>query len=452
MQIFLTILFAMLIVVGIGLFTYHITLIRRNINLGRDAYLKDNPGARWKQMAIVALGQSKMVKRRTLAGILHIFVYVGFIMVNIEVIEIIVDGFSGRHRFFGDILPSSIYNFIIIMAELFLLLVLVGTVAFLFRRNVQKVERFEHPELKGWPKLDANIILWTEIFLIVALLVMNSTDITLQQRGAPHYIEAGYFPVSQFFAPLWDGISTNTLMVIERVAWWAHIIGILAFLNYIPFSKHLHIFLSFPNTYYTPLRPMANFEVNENVKKEVQMMMDPNAAAAPPPEEEGDPPRFGAKDVQDLTWKNLLDAYTCTECGRCTASCPANITGKKLSPRKIMMDTRDRLHEVGKNVRENKGEFKEDGKDLHAYISQEELWACTTCQACYDACPLNINPMDIIVQMRQYLVMEQSQAPEALNAMFMNVENNQAPWAFPAADRANWMAGLEETNVDSENS
>ena len=445
MEIILQILFALILVVGIGLFGYHIRLIRQNINIGRDVDLSDNTSARWKQMAKVALGQSKMVRRRTFAGIMHVFVYVGFIMVNIEVIEIVVDGVAGTHRIFGQILPAGIYNAVTITAELFLILVLVGTVVFLFRRNVAKVPRFEHPEMKGWPKLDGNIILWTEIVLIVALLVMNSTDVQLQKMGDAHYAKVGYYPVSQFIAPLWAGMSAGSIIAIERVAWWLHILGILAFLNYIPFSKHLHIFLAFPNTYYTPLTPKGGFEIDENVKNEVAAMMDPSGA--PPPEDEN-PPRFGAKDVQDLTWKNLLSAYTCTECGRCTDSCPANVTGKKLSPRKIMMDTRDRLHEVGKNMKANGGEFKDDGNDLHSLISAEELWACTTCQACYEACPVNINPMDIIVQMRQYKVMEEASAPESLNAMFMSTENNQAPWAFPAADRANWTAGLDAKPED----
>lgn len=433
---------AFVLVLGVAsfFFTKSIGRIRRNIGLGREKKINDRKGERWKKMFKVAIGQSKMVRRRTLAGIMHVLVYVGFLVINIEVIEIVIDGLTGAHRILAPVLGPA-YNVMTVGAEVFLLLVFVGTVVFLFRRNVTSVPRLAHPDLKGWPKLDGNIILWTEIVLIVALFVMNASDQALQKLGAEHYDKVGVFPLSSWAVGLFDGLSEGTLIVIERTAWWAHIIGILAFLNYIPYSKHLHIFLSFPNVWYSQLDEKGHFPVNETIKKEVESMMNPDA-----PQEEVDPnapmPTFGAKDVQNLTWKNLLDAYTCTECGRCTSACPANITGKKLSPRWIMMMTRDRLHDVGENL-DKDGNPQDDGKTLHDYITAEELWACTTCNACHDACPVNINPMDIIVQMRQYLVMEQSGAPEALNAMFMNVENNQAPWAFPSADRFKWAEGME---------
>jgi heterodisulfide reductase subunit C len=424
---------------GIGYFSWSIRRIRRNILLGKDIIPLGNVNERIKTMLQVAIGQSKMVKRRTLAGIFHVMIYVGFIVINIEVIEIIIDGLAGTHRLFGPALGIA-YNGIIAIAELFMLLVFVACVVFLLRRNVAKVPRFRHPEMKGWPKVDADVILWTEMALVAALWVMNAADQNLQAMDAAHYAEVGSFPISSWLAPAFEGLSKGTLVTIERSAWWVHIIGILAFLNYIPYSKHLHIFLSFPNVYFTEQKSKGAFDVDQRVAKEVKLMMDPNAEM--PAEEEEETGRFGAKDVFDLKWTNLLNAYTCTECGRCSDVCPANMTGKKLSPRKVMMDTRDRLYEVGLNMEQNKGEFQDDGKSLHDYITGEELWACTTCNACVEACPVNINPLDIIVQMRQYLVMEQSQASEQLNAMFMNVENNQAPWAFPAADRFKWAEGL----------
>lgn len=432
--------FAVLLFAAAGLFARNIGKIRRNIRLGRDAATPGPAGERWALMAKVAIGQSKMVRRKTLVGILHVFVYVGFLVVNIEVIEIVLDGLTGQHRILAPLLGPA-YNGITVAAEVFMVLVLIGTVAFLIRRNALKVPRLSMAELKGWPHLDANLILIIEIFLIAALVTMNASDQALQAQGAHHYIQAGYFPVSQYLVPLFSGMSESALVITERFAWWVHIIGIFAFLNYLVISKHLHILFAFPNVFFTPLQPKGEFPVDERVKKEVQLMMDPNA---PMPEEDPNAPVevFGAKDVQDLTWLNLLGAYTCTECGRCTASCPQNITGKKLSPRKIMMDTRDRLTEVGKNIDANGGTFKDDGKDLHSYISAEELWACNMCNACYDACPVNINPMNIIYQMRQYLVMEQSAAPDALNSMFTNTENNGAPWAMPAADRGNWLNAL----------
>lgn len=374
------------------------------------------------------MGQSKMTKR-PVAAVFHLFVYLGFVLINIEVLEILLDGLFGTHRLFS--FMGGLYNVAIGFFEILALLVIIACVVFLARRFVVKVPRLNAPELKGWPIKDATIILIVEIILMAALLKMNAADQILQSRGAEHYANAGSFPVSQFLVPMMDGFSTDFLVFTERAAWWFHFIGILIFLNYVPYSKHWHIIMSFPNVYYTPLKPKGEFTNMESVTTEVKLMMDPSAM---PPEGYQPPAGFGARDVQDLTWKNLMDAYTCTECGRCSSVCPANITGKKLSPRKIMMDTRDRLEEVGRN----RDAGKTDEKDLHSYISSEELWACTTCNACAEACPVNINPVDIILQMRQYLVMEKSAAPSELNNMFTNLENNGAPWQMSQMDKANW--------------
>jgi len=444
-----------LVLATAGAFAYvNFGRIRRYIRMGRSEPRTDKKAERWKLMLRVAIGQSKMVRRRTLAGILHLIVYVGFLVVNIEVLEIILDGLTGEHRILAPLL-GPVYDVITVSAEVFLVLVLVSVILFMLRRGVTKVPRLAHPDLKGWPQLDAYIILWTEVVLVAALLTMNASDQLLQARGYPHYEAFGTFPVSQYLVPLFAGLNDGALVVVERVAWWLHILGILAFLNYLPFSKHLHIILAFPNVWYAQLTQKGGFPINETVKKEVALMMDPNGGAAEPPADE--PVSLGAKDVNDLTRVNLMAAYTCTECGRCTSVCPANMTGKKLSPRRVMQMTRDRLHDYGQEqdkARKN-GEAAASaeanaGKTLHDYISAEELWACTTCNACHDACPVNINPMDIIVQMRQYLVMEESKAPEALNAMFNNVENNQAPWAFPAADRFNWADGLQVKTTETE--
>ena len=376
----------------------------------------------------VAMGQSKMAKR-PVAFVFHLFVYLGFVLINIEVLEILLDGLLGTHRLFS--FMGGLYNAAIGFFEILALLVLVACVVFLARRFVVKVPRLNAPELKGWPVKDATTILIVEIVLMAALLKMNAADQILQARGAEHYTQAGSFPVSQYLVPMMDGFSTDFLVIAERGAWWFHFIGILLFLNYVPYSKHWHIIMSFPNVYYTPLKPKGAFANMESVTTEVKLMMDPSAT---PPEGYEPPAGFGARDVQDLTWKNLMDAYTCTECGRCSSVCPANLTGKKLSPRKIMMDTRDRLEEVGRNLDAG----TTDDKDLHSYISAEELWACTTCNACAEACPVNINPVDIIVQMRQYQVMEKSAAPAELNNMFTNLENNGAPWQMSQMDKANW--------------
>ena len=423
------IIFALLLGTAIWFFTKRVGFIRRNILLGKDLKLNDNPAARWKQMFLVALGQSKMVVK-PIPGILHIIVYAGFILINIEVVEILIDGLFGTHRvlaFFG-----PIYNIAIGFFEILALGVLVACVIFLLRRYVLKIGRFQSPELKGWANRDAAIILVTEIVLMAALLEMNACDQILQSRDAAHYIKAGSFPISQFLVPFFSSFSDASLVVFERSAWWFHIVGILVFLNYVPYSKHWHIIMSFPNVWYTPLKPKGAFSNIDAVTTEVKLMMDPMAA---PPEGYQPPAGFGARDVKDLTWKNLMDAYSCTECGRCTSVCPANTTGKLLSPRKVMMDTRDRLEEYGKNLDAG----TTDDKDLHSYISSEELWACTTCNACAEACPVNINPVDIIVQMRQYLVMEKSAAPSELNSMFTNLENNGAPWQFGQSEKANWI-------------
>ena len=428
------IIFAIILAAGVGYFANNVRKLVRNINLGKDLDVSDNKPQRWKNMAYIALGQSKMVKR-PIAGILHIVVYVGFVIINIEVLEIIIDGLFGTHRIGHSILPGALYGFLIGSFEVLALLVLVAVIVFWIRRNVIKLKRFMSSEMKGWPKSDGNIILYFEVVLMCLFLVMNATDTVFQGYNSGNVI-------SQFIAPLFDGLSASTLHITERAAWWMHIVGILAFLNYLYFSKHLHILLAFPNTYYGKLTPKGQFPNNATVTKEVKMMMDPDAdpfAAAPEGEEDAVPEKFGASDVQDLSWVNLLNAYTCTECGRCTSECPANLTGKKLSPRKIMMDTRDRLVEVGKNIDANKGVFVDDGKQLLGdYVTDEELWACTSCNACVEACPVSIDPLNIIMQMRQYSVMEKSSAPTELNNMMTNIENNGAPWPYNQMDRLNW--------------
>jgi heterodisulfide reductase subunit C len=432
------ILFFIILSIGIGYFAINVKKILRNIKLGQDINRSDNPLERWKNMAMIALGQSKMVKR-PVAGILHIIVYVGFVIINIEVLEIVIDGLFGTHRVFAFL--GMLYDILIGSFEILALLVLVAVITFLIRRNVIKLKRFIHSDLKGWPKSDANYILYFEIVLMSLFLILNASDLWLQTMHVHHYTQAGSFPISQFIAPIFNGMSESLVIMIERGAWWLHICGILVFLNYLYFSKHLHILLAFPNTYFANLKPQGQFDNLESVTKEVKLMMDPNADpfAAPAPDENAVPSKFGAQDVQDLNWVQLLNAYTCTECGRCTSSCPANQTGKKLSPRKIMMDTRDRLVEVGNNIDTNKGVFIPDGKFLLGdYITPEELWACTSCNACVEECPVNISPLSIIMDMRRYLVMEQSAAPQSLNAMMTNIENNGAPWQYNQQDRLNW--------------
>jgi heterodisulfide reductase subunit C len=435
------ILFALLLIIGFGYFFVSIKKIRRNINLGIDVDRQDNPGARWKNMAMIAMGQSKMVKK-PIAGALHVIVYVGFIIINIELLEIIIDGLFGTHRIFAFL--GSTYDVLIASFEILAALVLIAVVAFWIRRNVIKLKRFIKKDLSTFSKNDANFILYFEVVLMTLFLLMNATDLHLQNvpGGFSHFIIAGYYPISQFIAPLFNGMSNELVMVLFEAAWWLHIIGILIFMNYLYFSKHLHILLAFPNTYFADLNPQGRFDNLKAVTNEVKMMMDPNAdpfAAAPAPAEGEVPAKFGASDVQDLNWVQLLNAYTCTECGRCTDACPANITGKKLSPRKIMMDTRDRMEEVGRNIDANKGVFIPDNKTLlNDYITPEELWACTSCNACVEECPVNISPLSIIMDMRRYLVMEESAAPTPVNAMMTNIENNGAPWQYNQQDRLNW--------------
>jgi heterodisulfide reductase subunit C len=435
------ILFALLLVAGFGFFTASVKKIYRNINLGVDVDRKDNPKARWKNMALIALGQSKMV-RRPVAGILHIFVYVGFIIINIELLEIIIDGLFGTHRIFAPYL-GVVYDVLIASFEILAILVIFAVTVFWIRRNFIRLKRFIHSDLTGFPKNDANYILYFETVLMILFLLMNAADFHLQNvpGGFSHFHKAGSFPISQVIAPIFNGTSNELVGMLYELFWWLHITGILIFMNYLYFSKHLHILLAFPNTYFANLKPEGQFDNLASVTKEVKLMMDPNADpfAAAPVDENAAPTKFGASDVQDLNWVQLLNAYTCTECGRCTAACPANQTGKKLSPRKIMMDTRDRLTEVGKNIDANKGTFVPDNKTLlNDYITPEELWACTSCNACVEECPVNISPLSIIMDMRRFLVMEQSAAPMSLNAMMTNIENNGAPWQYSQQDRLNW--------------
>jgi len=425
----LQILFIALVVAAIALFSFNFKKVIRNIKLGRPADRFDQPGQRLVTMLKVAFGQTKMVVR-PIPAILHFFVYSGFIIINLEVLEIMIDGIFGTHRVFSGL--GGLYNFLIGSFEILALTVWVACVIFLIRRNVLKLKRFRGVEMTEWPKSDANYILITEILLMSAFLLMNAADAKLQALGAGHYTVAGAFPVSQWLQNLLPA-SEASLVMIERGCWWFHIVGIFAFLNYLPYSKHFHIMLAFPNTYFSYLKPKGEFSNMQSVTNEVKAMLDPSFT---PPEAEAS--KFGAKDVTDLNWVNLLNAYTCTECGRCTDSCPANITGKLLSPRKIMMDTRDRITEVGKNIDKHGADY-DDGKSLlDDYISREELWACTSCNACTEACPVNIDPLGIIVQMRRYIVMEESQAPGSLNTMMGNIENNGAPWKYAPSDRFNW--------------
>jgi len=425
------IIFAIFLVIGIGFFAKNVKKLKRNINLGHDVNRTDNPSARWKNMAMIALGQSKMVKK-PVAGFLHIIVYAGFIIINIEVLEIIIDGLIGTHRVFSFL--GGFYGFLIGSFEILAVLVLVAVIIFWIRRNIIRLKRFASSDLSGAPKRDADIILYFEIVLMSLFLIMNATDLHFQAMNSGNII-------SQYIHPWFTSLDIAQIEAVELAAWWFHIIGILIFLNYLYYSKHLHILLAFPNTYFADLNAKGKFDNLESVTKEVKLMMDPNADpfATQPIDKNAVPTKFGASDVQDLNWVQLLNAYTCTECGRCTSSCPANQTGKKLSPRKIMMNTRDRMEEIGKNIDANKGVFVPDNKSLlNDYITVEELWACTSCNACVEECPVNISPLSIIMDMRRYLVMEQSAAPQSLNAMMTNIENNGAPWQYNQQDRLNW--------------
>jgi len=435
MTILFQLAFALLFAAAVWLFAKKIGEIRRNIFLGRKEDLTDQPGKRWKNMLLLALGQKKMFSNPIVA-ILHLFLYVGFVVINIEVLEIVLDGLLGTHRLF---LPAlgSFYSFLINTFEILAASVLIACVIFLTRRNILKIRRLMSKDLNGWPRSDANYILVTEIILMGLFLFMNATDLALQSQGAAHYEQTSQFIISGLIAPSLNSISTDTLIALERSAWWLHIIGIFTFLNYLPWSKHLHIVLAFPNAWYARLTSQGEMQNMPSVQNEVLYMMEPDKA----PAEATPPAKFGAKDVMDLSWKSLLDAYSCTECGRCSAACPANSTGKLLSPRKIMMSTRDRLEEVGKNVNKNKS-FIDDGKTLlNDYITVEELRACTTCNACVEACPVSINPLSIILELRRSLIMEDSNAPGEWNAMFSNVENNFAPWKFSPDERDAWTAG-----------
>jgi len=423
------ILFIALTAAAIALFGYNFRKVIRNIRLGKAANRSDQPQKRLLTMLRVAFGQTKMFFR-PIPAVLHFVVYAGFVIINIEVLEIMIDGLFGTHRILGGI--GVLYNLLIGSFEFLALGVWLGCAIFLIRRNIIRLKRFTGPEMTSWPKSDANIILISEILLMTAFLTMNAADFKLQALGVEHYITAGAFPVSQYLQGFLPDSATS-LVAIERGCWWFHIIGIFGFLNYLPYSKHFHILFAFPNTYYSNLEPKGEFTNMKSVTNEVKAMLDPSFTP-----EEAEAGRFGAKDVNDLSWVNLMNAYTCTECGRCTSVCPANITGKLLSPRKIMMDTRDRMEEVGKNI-DKTGTGFDDGKSLiDNYITREEIWACTSCNACTQACPINIDPLSIITELRRFAVMEESQSPASINVMLGNIENNGAPWKYSPADRFNW--------------
>ena len=444
MAIISQIAFALIMIVTFGLFAKKAKEIYDNISMGQAEDLTDNPQQRLKNMLLVALGQKKMF-RLTVPAMLHLFVYVAFLITQLELVEIFIDGLAGTHRILlhsveGIGFLEGIYFFIISFIEILSVLALVATFAFLARRNLLKIPRFTKSEMTGWPKLDGNLILYFEIYLVTCIFMMNGADAALHPEAY------GFAISSTIVGPLLSALPESTLHLIERIGWWGHILGVFAFLNYLPYSKHLHIMLAFPNTYFARLKPFGTIDNMPAVTKELKLMMDPNAdpyAAPAEGEEEAAPAKFGAKDVEDLSWKNLLDAYSCTECGRCTAACPANRTEKLLSPRKIMMDTRDRMEDIAKGRKEHGPDFVDNKKLLGDYISVEELRACTTCQACVQECPIMINPLDIIVQLRRALIMEDSNSPEEWNLMFSNIENNAAPWQFSQQDRDKWVDELK---------
>ncbi len=440
MQLLPQIAFAILTVIATYLFAKKASEIRRNILLGRDEKISDNTPQRWRNVLLLALGQKKMFKN-PLVALMHLVVYGGFIIINIEVLEILLDGLLGTHRLFAPILGNG-YQWLINSFELLAVLVIIVCISFLVRRNIIKLKRFASNDLNGWPRSDANYILFTEIVLMLLFLKMNAIDTLLQSRGFGHYAQniTGNFLFSQYYHPILQHFSSESLMVFERICWWMHIAGIYAFLNYLPYSKHLHIILAFPNAYYARLEPQGKMKNMPEIQNEVLYAMQPELA---PTETAGEnAKKFGAKDIYDLSWKNLLDAYSCTECGRCTTACPANITGKKLSPRLIMMKTRDRAEEVGKSLNKNFTTINKESTLLHDYITVEELRACTTCNACVEACPVSISPVDIIMQLRRYLIMEESNAPQEWNSMFSSIENNFAPWKLSADTRDNWINDL----------
>ncbi len=432
MQYLPQILFFALTAIAVWLFAKKAGAIRQNILLGKDENLNDQPAKRWKNLVLLALGQKKMFKNPFVA-IMHLIIYAGFIIINLEVLEIVLDGLLGTHRLFAPYL-GGLYNWLINIFEFLAAGVLLVCVVFLARRNMLKLKRFISKDLNGWPRSDANYILVTEIILMSLFLTMNAVDLALQAKGSEHYFQTGSFAISQLLMPLFSGMDESSLVLIERICWWLHIAGIFAFLNYLPYSKHLHILLAFPNAYYAKLEAAGKMHNMPAVQNEVLYAMQPETA----PTDAAPPAHFGAKDIFELSWKNLLDAYSCTECGRCTSACPANITGKLLSPRKIMMATRDRMEEVGKNIDQNKSFIADNKSLLHDYISVEELRACTTCNACVEACPVSISPLDIITELRRSLIMEESNAPQEWNGTFSNIENNFAPWKFSPDDRNKW--------------
>ncbi len=437
MEILAQAAFLLLVAVSVFMFSKKAKQIIRNILLGRDEDYSDNKPLRWRNVLLLALGQKKMFKKPMVA-VLHFIIYAGFIIINIEVLEIVLDGIFGTHRLFLAPLGKA-YSWLINGFEFLAVGVLTACVVFLIRRNVIKVKRFISRDLNGWPRSDANYILITEIILMSLFLTMNATDTLLQQRGYARYAEhsSGNFLFSSLLQPLFTGANNQTLAIIERTAWWLHITGIFAFLNYLPYSKHLHIILAFPNAYYARLQPKGKMNNMPEIQNEVLYAMQPELIPTESAHTEHTK-KFGAKDIFDLSWRNLLDAYSCTECGRCSAACPATQTGKLLSPRLIVMKTRDRMEDVGKNINYNK-EFKDDNKTLlRDYITEEELRACTTCNACVEECPVAISPLEIILQLRRYLVMEESSAPQEWNAMFSNTENNFAPWKFAPDERGKW--------------